>query len=119
MEIVLNEGYDKILEKIRYYKDLYTQHKNEKRANFLRGLEHVCLGCIHYIERYADLAEKLAREEKDTDEQKRFSKIAKCCRNIAHQAPSSFYEAVQALQFSILFDRSVGHGNGYGRMDSI
>jgi formate C-acetyltransferase len=117
MEIVLNEGYDKILEKIRYYKDLYTQHKNEKRANFLRGLEHVCLGCIHYIERYADLAEKLAREEKDTDEQKRFLKIAKCCRNIAHQAPSSFYEAVQALQFSILFDRSVGHGNGYGRMD--
>lgn len=117
MEILLQEGYDKILEKIRKYKKLYSDLNNERRARVLRGFELVCLGCIGYIERYAALAEKLEREASDPDEKARFRKIAQCCRNIAHNPPSSFYEAVQALQFGILFDRAVGHGNGYGRMD--
>ena len=117
VEIALKEGYDNILARIRKYKDLYTGLKNERRATYLRGLEHVCLGCIHYIENYAALAEKLEREATDPEEKARFHKIAVCCRNIAHKAPASYYEAVQALQFAILFDRSVGHGNGYGRMD--
>lgn len=117
IEIVLNEGYDRILERIRKYKKMYTELNNKRRAAFLQGLEYVCLGCIGYMERYADLAEKLEKETSDGEEKARFHKIAVCCRNIAHHAPSSFYEAVQALQFAILFDRSVGHGNGYGRMD--
>lgn len=117
MQIVLQEGYDSILARIRKYKDLYTELKNERRATVLRGFEQVCLACIRYIERYAQLAEKMEGEASDEDEQARFHKIAVCCRNIAHNPPASFYEAVQALQFAILFDRSVGHGNGYGRMD--
>ena len=117
VEIVLQEGYDNILARIRKNLAMYTDLKNEKRANYLRGLEHICLACIHYIERYADLAEKLEAEATDADEKARFHKIAVCCRNVAHKAPATFYEAVQTLQFAILFDRSVGHGNGYGRMD--
>ena len=117
VEIVLKDGYDQILARIRKYRDMYTRLNNRRKVVFLRGLEHVCLGCIHYIERYAALAEKLESEATDADEKARFHKIAVCCRHIAHDAPASFYEAVQALQFAILFDRAVGHGNGYGRMD--
>jgi len=117
VEIVLKEGYDHILSRIRKSLAMYTQLKNERRANFLRGLEHICLACIRYIERYADLAEKLGEETADADEKARFAKIAACCRNVAHKAPADFYEAVQTVQFAILFDRAVGHGNGYGRMD--
>ncbi len=117
VEIVLKQGYDKILSRIRKSLKLYTDLKNKRRAQYLRGLEHVCLGCIKYIERYAALAEKLETEAADESEKTRFHQIAVCCRNIAHKAPSTFYEAVQTLQFAILFDRAVGHGNGYGRMD--
>ncbi len=117
VEIVLQQGYDQILARIRRSLKMYTDLKNERRASYLRGLEHVCLGCIRYIERYAALAETLESEAADTDEKARFHKIAACCRNIAHNPPADFYEAVQALQFAILFDRAVGHGNGYGRMD--
>ena len=117
VEIVLKEGYDHILSRIRRSLKKYTNLKNERRAHYLRGLEHVCLGCIRYIERYAALAERLAAETDDAAERARFEKIAACCRNIAHAAPATFYEAVQTIQFAILFDRAVGHGNGYGRMD--
>ena len=116
-EIVLTQGYDQILARIRKSLKMYTELRNERRASYLRGLEHVCLGCIKYIERYAALAERLEAEAADADEKARFHKIAVCCRNVAHKAPADFYEAVQTLQFAILFDRAVGHGNGYGRMD--
>jgi len=117
VNIVLTQGYDKILERIRKSLAKYTELKNERRANYLRGLEHICCACIRFIERYAKLADRLANEATDESEKARFRKIADCCANIAHKAPATFYEAVQTLQFAILFDRSVGHGNGYGRMD--
>ena len=117
LEIILTQGYDQILERIRRSLQKYTDLKNERRASYLRGLEHVCLGCIHYIENYAALAEKLYEEAQDSEEKSRFAQIAACCRKIAHEAPATYYEAVQAIQFSIMFDRVVGHGNGYGRLD--
>ena len=117
MEIILSEGYDSILERIRKYIKLYSGLCNDRKVKVLRGMEHVVNACIHYIERYAALSETLERETEDAEEKARFRKIARCCRNIAHSAPSTFYEAVQTLQFAILFDRSIGHGNGYGRMD--
>ena len=117
VEILLKQGFDGILERIRSSLKLYTDLDNKRRASFLRGLEHVCLGCIRYIEKYAELAEQLAREPGESDEKERFRRIAKCCRNIAHKAPADYYEAVQTVHFAILFDRCTGHGNGYGRLD--
>ena len=117
VEILLKQGFDGILERIRSSLKLYTDLDNKRRASFLRGLEHVCLGCIRYIEKYAELAEQLAREPGESDEKERFRRIAKSCRNIAHKAPADYYEAVQTVHFAILFDRCTGHGNGYGRLD--
>ncbi len=116
-EIVLKEGYGGILARIRKSLKLYTELKNERRAQYLRGLEHICLACMRYIGRYADLAAKLESETENADEKARFHQIAVCCRNLTEKAPANFYEAVQSLQFAILFDRATGHGNGYGRMD--
>ncbi len=119
LEILLAQGYDGILERIRKSLRLYTDLKEERRASTLRGFEHVCLGAIHFIENYAALAEKLEAEATDPGEKARFHKIAVCCRDVAHKPPKDFYEAVQIVQFSILFDRATGHGNGYGRMDQF
>ena len=32
-------------------------------------------------------------------------------------SPETYHQAVQWLQFAIMTDRMVGHGNGYGRLD--
>ncbi|MCL2096837.1 MAG: pyruvate formate lyase family protein, partial [Oscillospiraceae bacterium] len=117
LTIGLTQGYGKILERIRESKAMYERLDNRRKAGFLKGLESVCLSCIDYIRRYAALAEKLSAETDDLSEKKRFDKIAGCCNNIAENPPRDYYEAVQWIHFAVLFDRSVGHGNGYGRLD--
>ncbi len=117
VEILLNEGFDNLLARVRKSLALYEKLGNARKVSYLKGLEDVALGCIHYIENYAALAEKLASETDDENEKARFEKIALASSNVAHKAPATFYEAVQTIQYAILFDRAVGHGNGYGRMD--
>ena len=115
--IGLEQGYGRILERVRESMALYERLDNPKKVQYLRGLEAINESCIRYIERYAALAEKLAAEAIDPGEKSRFEKIAACCNHIATQPPRTYYEAVQWIQFAVLFDRSVGHGNGYGRID--
>ena len=116
MDVIVKNGYDDLLARIRESLKLYTELKNERRARYLRGMEKVCLACIHYIERYAELAERMA-EEAVNEERERLSGIARRCRSVAHKAPADFEEAVQAVTFAVLFDHVMGHGNGHGRLD--
>jgi len=115
--IGLIEGYGHILERIRKSMAMYERLDNPRKVGFLKGLEAICLSCSRYIKRYAALAEKLASETDDESEKARFNQIADCCNHIATEPPRNYYEAVQWIHFAVLFDRSVGHGNGYGRLD--
>ena len=117
LAIGLSQGYGRILEQVRQSIELYERLENPRKVNFLRGLEAICLSCMRYIQRYAELAEKQMAETEDLDEKARYRMIADCCNHIATEPPRNYYEAVQWIQFAILFDRSVGHGNGYGRLD--
>ncbi len=117
MEIVLTEGYDGILKRIREYKEMYGRLNNLRRHRYLCAMETVCLACIRYIERYAAHAEALAKAAEEDAERLQLTRIGTACRRIAHHAPETFYEAVQVLHFSILFDKAIAHGNGYGRID--
>jgi len=115
--IGLKQGFGRILERIRESMATYDRLDNPRKVTYLRGLEAVCESCIRFIQRYAGHAEKLAAETSDPDEKARLAQIAGCCRHIAAEPPRSFYEAVQWMHFAIMFDRSVGHGNGYGSID--
>ena len=115
--IGLTQGYGRILERVRESMAMYERLDNPRKVGFLKGLEAICLSCINYIKRYAALAEKLAAETDDISEKARFNQIADCCNHIATEPPRDYYEAVQWIHFAVLFDRSVGHGNGYGRLD--
>ena len=117
--IGLTQGYKGILERIRKSMANYERLDNPRKVGYLKGLESVCLSCIRYIKRYAALAEKLESEAIDPAEKARFRQIADCCNNIATEPPRNYHEAVQWIHFSVLFDRSVGHGNGYGRLDQL
>ena len=115
--IGLKQGYDGILKRVRESMAMYERLDNPRKVGYLKGLEAVCLSCIRYIKRYAALAEKLASETDDISEKARFNQIADCCNHIATEPPRDYYEAVQWIYFAVLFDRSVGHGNGYGSLD--
>ena len=117
LSIPLREGYGGILERIQRYKALYERLDNPRKVNYLEGLEHICESNIRYIRRYAALAREKAACASSADEKARFEKIAACCEHIATEPAGNYYEAVQLIMFSVLFDRSVGHGNGYGRLD--
>ena len=115
--IGLNQGYGRILARVRESIVEYERYNNPKKVTYLRGLEAICKSCIRYIQRYAELAESKEREAENPEEKARFRKIADCCAHISAGAPRNFYEAVQWIYFTVLFDRSIGHGNGYGRLD--
>lgn len=117
LEIGLRKGYGKILEDVKKYKAMYERLDNPKRAKYLHGLEMICESNIRYIQRYAALAQDSADKTDDLLEKERFMNIKECCENIATKPPQSYVEAVQWIYFAVLFDRSVGHGNGYGRID--
>ncbi|MCL2060686.1 MAG: pyruvate formate lyase family protein [Oscillospiraceae bacterium] len=116
--IGLTQGYSGVLERVRASKAKYERLDNERKVSYLRGLEAICLSCMRYIQKYADLAERLAADSADPEERRRFMQISECCNHIATEPPRDYYEAVQWMYFAILFDRTVGHGNGYGSIDA-
>ncbi|WP_304508620.1 glycyl radical protein [Anaerotignum sp.] len=71
------------LEKIIFYKSTILTSK----------------GIMRFAERYADLAERMAKEEKDKERSNELLKISKVCRNVPANPPKSFHEAIQFVWF--------------------
>ncbi len=117
LSIGLTQGWGGILKRIEYNLAKYERLGQKNRSNYLRGLKYVCESIIRYIERHADKALELAASANDPEAVKRYIKIGAACRNIASNPPATYYEAVQWIQFAVMTDRIVGHGNGYGRID--
>ena len=117
LSIGLTEGWGGILKRIDQSLELYTRLKHQEKIIFLRGAKFTCEAIIRYIEKYSRRAAELAENETNPAQAEIYRKIAIACKNIAALPPSNYYEAVQWLQFAVMTDRIVGHGNGYGRLD--
>ncbi|MDO5114890.1 MAG: glycyl radical protein [Synergistaceae bacterium] len=65
----------------------------------LQGMDISCDAVIIFAERHAELAEKMAAEEKDEKRRAELLKIAEVCRRVPAHAPSNFWEAVQTYWF--------------------
>ncbi len=117
LSIGLKQGFKGILKRVQKAKEKYEYLNHPKKVQYLQGLEYICKSNIRFIKRYAFLAGELASKASDLNEAERFKRIEDCCMNISENPPRNYYEAVQWIMFTILFDRSVGHGNGYGRLD--
>ncbi|MDO5516981.1 MAG: formate C-acetyltransferase/glycerol dehydratase family glycyl radical enzyme [Clostridium sp.] len=72
-----------------------------------------------YIERYADLAEEYAAQEKDIKRKKELEAMAVNCHEIAGGSPKTFWQALQLFNFAttLIQVESNGHSISYGRMD--
>ncbi len=74
-----------------------------------------------YIDAYAEEAKKQAETEEDDIRKKELFVIVNNCKNIAHEPPSSFHEALQLLLFSHYLNTFEDYinANSLGRLDQI
>lgn len=117
LAIGLSQGWGGILKRIKENRAKYERLDNQPKASYLHGLQMICESVIRFIRRHAEEAYRRAETETDPWQKETYLRIARCCEHIATEPPRSYYEGVQWIHFAVLFDRTVGHGNGYGRLD--
>jgi formate C-acetyltransferase len=99
------------LAKLDYLSDPEATGKAEE----LKGMDHSCDAAIIFAQRHADLAEKLAGEERDEAKRRELLKIADVCRRVPARAPRDFWEALQMYWFVHL--GTVTELNGWDSMN--
>ena len=77
-----------------------TNHEDEEKKDFYDSIIWTSKGIILYANRYADEAERMAKEEKDAKRAAELLKIAENCRKVPENGPEGFYEAIQFLWFT-------------------
>jgi formate C-acetyltransferase len=73
-----------------------------EKINFYRAAVLVSEGIITLANRYAGQAEQLARTERDAGRKAELQAIARNCRRVPEQPPTTFYEAIQMVWFTQL-----------------
>jgi pyruvate formate-lyase/glycerol dehydratase family glycyl radical enzyme len=98
--------------------DLLSYDSLDKKAFYLAVIK-VCHSIIKFAGRYADLAEEMAADEKDSLRKQELLKIAEVCRWAPANPARNFHEAVQTSWFIqlILQIESNGHSISFGRFD--
>lgn len=117
LSIGLTQGWGGILDRVNKSLELYTRLQQKNRITYLTGLKYVNEAIIRYIRRHSEKAMELAAAETDPEQKALYELIAKDCDHIAENPPATYHQAVQWIQFAVMTDRMVGHGNGYGRLD--
>ncbi len=89
-----------------------------KRSEFLRAVMMSCDAIITFANRYADLAEKMAKTAEGA-RRAELKKIAENCRRVPAEGARSFHEACQAFWFVqlVIQIESSGHSISPGRFD--
>jgi len=89
------------------------------RRQVLESIPIVYAAVIRFAGRYAELAERLGREEADPARRGELERIARACRRVPALPPESFHEAVQSVWFIHLISQieSNGHSMSLGRLD--
>lgn len=99
----------------------FSEYNDLKKVFFYDSVLILIDASINFAHRYADLAEKMAKECDDANRKKELKKIAKVCRRVPEHPAESFYEAVQSVWFLqlILQIESSGHSLSFGRFDQF
>ena len=94
-EKLLSKGILGITEEI----ETYMATAEEDKKPFYSACKTCLFAVIKHSERYAALANSLAKKEKDGCRRAELEKIAEICRKVPAYPAESFYEAVQAVHF--------------------
>jgi len=83
------------IDKLDFLNDPEATDKKEQ----LEGMSISCDAVILFAKRHAELAEKMALDEKDVQRKEELEKIAEVCRWVPVNAPRNFREAIQMYWF--------------------
>lgn len=89
------EDITRSIENLDFAKDTKASEKREE----LKGMEIAADAVIHYAERHAELAKRLAKKERNAKRRKELEKIANVCSRVPAHAPRDFWEALQCYWF--------------------
>jgi len=79
--------------------DFLNDPEATDKAEELKAMGIACDAVIVFAERHAELAEKQAAEELDSERKEELLKIAEVCRWVPAHAPRTFWEAIQMYWF--------------------
>jgi pyruvate formate-lyase/glycerol dehydratase family glycyl radical enzyme len=97
---------------------LYDAAAHRKRP-FLEAAIVTCRAAVRFAARYAEEAERQARDEPDPVRRAELERISQACRRVPAKPPRTFHEAVQSAWFVHLITQieSNGHSFSLGRFD--
>ena len=118
---VINEGIGAIKKEAKEkLKSLdFSEPLELKQRGFLQAVVICMDSIIKFSCRYSKLAEKLAKDESDSQRKKELLKISEICKRVPEFPATSFHEALQACWFInlVLQIENNGHSISWGRFD--
>lgn len=103
-----------------------TKHETRKtrQADFYQAAAIACQGVIHFAERYAEEAERLATVGQDgilSHRREELARIAEVCRRVPAHPARTFHEALQAMQFILVAAQIEDYESAFsiGRLDQL
>lgn len=99
----------------------YSDYRDLKKVYFYDAMLILLDACVDFAHRYADLADRMAADEKDPARAEELRAIARNCRRVPEHPAETFWEAVQSVWFLhlILQIESSGHSLSFGRFDQF
>lgn len=118
---VLEKGFEGIINKAETAKEnlSYGNPDDTEKRNFLNAVITTSEAIINFANRFADRAEKLAKETDDVEREEELLQIAQNCRKVPAKPAEGFHEALQSFWFVqlVLQLESNGHSISPGRFD--
>jgi pyruvate formate-lyase/glycerol dehydratase family glycyl radical enzyme len=103
------------------YDALTPEERRGDKGLFYDAVIRSLRATIRFANRYADLAESLAKDETVPDRAEELRTIARVCRRVPEHPAETFHEAVQCVYFIHLVSQIESGGNSIslGRIDQI
>lgn len=120
-EKILQVGFGGIIQEAKEH--LCTLKRTEpeelRKDAFYRAVIIAYEACSKFVERYACLAEKLAKEEKEEKRKEELLQMGRNCYVVASEPPKTFCQAIQLVYFVQLISQieANGHSMSMGRVD--
>ena len=115
LEIGLALGWQGILDKIRYYRQLNAP----RSTDFYEGLEAIVLGMQAWITHNAQLARKLAADEANPQVRENLEAMATINETLVTEPPRTFREACQWIVWYQMAARMYNGSGSLGKLDYI
>jgi formate C-acetyltransferase len=115
LQIGLDLGWGRLLEKIRHYRQVNGPAKDD----FYAGLEAIVLGMQNWIGRHAEAARLMAETEPNPQLRQNLLEMAAINTRLVNEPPNTFREACQWMLWYQVMARMYNGSGSLGRLDAL